>query len=260
MSTRRGQVCCWSLFAVMIGSGRTALSSTQFYADRAVWEAAVIANGLSVTNFPFTPANLALSDELVGPPAQNVLFGSVLTFPSSSTGLPFSFALSSFEPNTEMMSWSLYGPENLAIDSTGSFPFDDGRDAWDMELTGSSVVAFGFDIIDNDFNLNDAERLNAYGCGNALLGSAPLPGSPPGSGVDDARFIGVISDTPIQRVFINESPTDNDNTGMKGFAFAVSVVDCNAVPTVSEWGLVSMSLLGLVTGTLMFARRRALNG
>lgn len=220
------------------------------YYDRAAWEAAVASRGLTLANFPFTPSNLALSDELASPPAPDVLFGPMLTFSSSETQLPFSFVLSTVAPDTSMMLWSTYGPDALGVDSTTS-PFDDGRDAWEAQLTGAPVLAFGFDLIDNDLNVG--ESVVAYGIADAVLGSVAAPTSPPESPVDDARFVGIIADGSILRVLMDEAPGDEDNTGMKDLTFAVA-----KIPTVSEWGVLIMGLATLSAGTLVLLRSRAL--
>ncbi len=252
------KICRLFAFAIMFGSGRAALGGTQFYSDRATWEAALATQRLSVTNFPFTPANLVKSDEIVVWPGQNVSLGSILTFPSSSTGLPISFRVRTVELNTTFSSWDNYGLGNLAIDSTEVPPLD-GNDAWELELTEIPIMAFGFDLIDNDTNLNDGEVLNVYGCGNVLLGSVSLPGSP--GGIPDPKFLGVITDVPILRVLASESPTDADNIGIKNFAFAATTIDCNGnnIPTLSEWGVIAMGLLTAAGGTVVLMRRRTAN-
>ena len=39
----------------------------------------------------------------------------------------------------------------------------------------------------------------------------------------------------------------------------LEIIPCTAVPTVSEWGLIVMTLLVLTAGTLVYARRRPIH-
>ena len=38
--------------------------------------------------------------------------------------------------------------------------------------------------------------------------------------------------------------------------FSISTTPAAAIPTVSEWGLIVMTLLGMTLGTIIFTRRR----
>jgi hypothetical protein len=195
-----------------------------------------------LANYPFTAANLANSNELGSPPSPNTQLGPTLTFPSLATGLPFGFQLAAMEPGSGLYfepSAGPYGPNTLAIDDdgTGNTRYNDD---WQVTVTEAPLWAFGADVIDNGANIG--ESFEVFGPGDTLLGPAPTPLTPPGMPFPDSRFIGVISNDPIQRIFFDADSSYFDNIGIKDFAFAVP-----------EPGTLSLLALG---GLVLFRRKR----
>jgi len=207
-------------------------AGTTFYSDRPTWEADLVARGMTVVNFSFTAENIAKAAEVLSPPAPGTQLGPSLTFSSAETGLPSTWQLRALEPGSGLI-WqptiTPIGPNTINIDSdgTGNTSF---HDDWQITVTETLWAAFGGDIMNND--LNAGESFQVFGPGNAQLGSAPTPISPFLSG----KFIGVISDEQISRVFYDADAV-GDNLDIRNFAYAV----------VPEPGTVSILLLGGLT-------------
>ena len=62
----------------------------------------------------------------------------------------------------------------------------------------------------------------------------------------------------IDKIDTNGLETDTQDTGLVvDVSGLIDLSSISGIPTVSEWGLIVLTLLGLTFGTVMLARRRS---
>jgi len=76
------------------------------------------------------------------------------------------------------------------------------------------------------------------------------------AGVVGAPPVGTVWEVPVGPTFTLTLPTYRTTNGLEGYRFAFTMTESSAIPGVSEWGLVAMTLLGMSAGTVVFGRRR----
>jgi len=187
-----------TLLAVLLAP--PAGAGTLFFDDLAAWQAA----STGVERFAFTLENTALAAEVGAPPGPDAALGiGRLSFAAADTGLARGFAL---EALTRDFDWHYQerGLASLAETlSPGELDGDREDDDFAVELLdGPMLTAFGFDLVSNDAG-SAAESISVF-AGPVFLGSAPLPA---GGG---RQFIGVVSDSPITLIMVDEAADGED--------------------------------------------------
>lgn len=138
------------------------------------------------------------------------------------------------------------GPYNVTIAAAGT--------------CGDSVVDCGEEC-DPPGPCCSATCLNAQTCGdNVKCGSEACDGS------DDAACPGLCSANCTCNLprcgdnLVNQTSEECDGTGVPlcadGSFCATNCLCVDGIPAVSEWGLAVLTLIGLVSGTILFGRRR----
>ncbi len=158
---------------------------------------------------------------------QQIWMGRSISFSPDTTGLPFGFYLENKDPalyvghpqthlglvfedkegSTSGLPWA----NTISIGDIDDFEFD----CFEIGVTGNSVHAIGFNIIDNTTNAN--EYLLVYAtdgtnqCKIDSISSAMAGGFHGG-------FIGVVSPVPIKKIYFREN-NDGDDIGVRHFYF-----------------------------------------
>jgi hypothetical protein len=209
----------------------TCLSVTEFFYDQASWESAVE----SVDEFPFTPANLLLADEVqtVPDPGESLLT-TVLTFPGSATGLPYDFQVHGVHDELYFNEYAFH----YAIDHLGVGPMSMTDDDWELMFPagGAPIHAVGFLVVDNDAGAG--ETVTVFDLAGQVIGTAPTPYQPG----EHELFFGVVSTEPIGRVLIDEEAA-HDNADFALLMFGTEL-SCHA--DVNGSGAVDITDLQLV--------------
>lgn len=181
--------------------------------------------GDEVFTFAPTAANLALSVELVAPPAGNNGIGQTLTFPGANTGYPFDFVLNKPTP------WPfVYNDHEKdgAYDGC-SYPHiapgdaDNGQDD-DFEIIVTRIdeglAVSGIGVFVGHNGTVPEEFLEVYSPRGVLLEQF-TEGLPASTGY---TFMGVASPLPLKRIFFNED-AGADDICFQNLTFAVRVGD-----------------------------------
>lgn len=234
---RRRQLIAIVVSLVTASSSAVNADTIFFVDDESGWQAAVD----SIEEFDTTSANLALSNELTSPPADNTALPATLTFAAANTGLSRGFDVHSL--NTPLI-YNQSGGASTYEDEALSFGFGFGPgnndDDWEVNiLSGPDLFGFGFYFHDNDFT-NSEESFSVFGSGDVLLGTiteSTVPSIPINPLL--RTFIGVVSDTPIERVSFNATL---DHNAISRFRFGSAAV----VPEPSALSLFAIGALGLV--------------
>jgi hypothetical protein len=207
-----------------------------FYTDLAAWEAAVAASplNLGVSSFETTAGNVATANggTAIGAGQRDVVLGSSASFASGDTGLAWSFTVSTFEANAEIVyndatatAYELLFTDVLSI---GDFNTHD-NDNFTVEITsGPTLYGFGLNVVNNTGG--GTEWFEVFGS-MADTGAAPYDDNNPVPSFGltglpstdnpfvDIPFIGVVSDTPFAWLEINDDNSSND-IGISGLRFA----------------------------------------
>ena len=223
-------------------------ASVIFFTNEVNWISAT--TNLEV--FSFTSENMEKADEVPNPPLpEDDLTTTTLTFRSSNTQLARDFTLTALSKdhtwNFEDRGVSNFlspGDIDRVFDPTLSNLEDDD---FDVEITSSlPMTAFAFNLLGNDIQLVPVtESFAVFGPGGVLLGSTPLPVTGPFEEI----FLGVIADSPIEKLSIIEDADGGDNIGIRNFRFGTAV----RVPEPSTLVLFLTSLAVLYS-TLVTAR------
>lgn len=183
-----------------------AQASISFYTDEAEWTAAV--NAAAVEQLDTLAANVALADEVVGPPAQDGQLGPQLTFRAPVTGLCTSFTLQALESGAGLTfedgdpSPAILPARTISIGDIGAFQDDDFR----ITFVTHAVHAVGFTLVNN--TQDASERFRAFGS-RGLLGT--LEGaSIPDSSANGSTFVGVAASEPLTSVRFDEDAGADD--------------------------------------------------
>ncbi len=182
-----------------------------YYYDYDLWRNAILAiDGEIFTQSTANP-NLRKANEVNSDPANNGTVSAVLTFPGTSTGMPLDFVLHSvqsgsngFTYNDNEMSSNYY--PMLSVGDVDNYENDDFEVKSIAGIATATVYAVGIYVGNNDED--NGEYLRVYGESDLLLKEFPRtqPGFPDG-GWD---FMGVVSGTPITRIYFNESANSDD--------------------------------------------------
>jgi hypothetical protein len=211
----------------------------------------------SISTFVTEASNVVLADEILSTPTNNTygLGGTTatLTFNSASTGMPWSFTVSSFgstSPPDDTSGFTYNDDEGGPIYLTGTLsPGDIGQHENDDVIftvtDGPALFGFGFDIVHSIANAN-TETVQVFGDGDVLLGTLIVPQhsanspNPPTAGSDINLFVGITSDTPIKKVFFDEAASGDsgDDIAIRDFRFAAATI-----PESSTFTLATIALL-----------------
>lgn len=184
-----------------------------FFTDKSEW-VTEIACRTEIAAFPLTPANINFANEVSAPPGSDTPVGSVLTFAGDVTAKPFFFKLRTLQTNAQFIHGdSPYLTDTLSVGEVSVHEDDD----WEIVFAGS-VVAFGVEIVDNDYN--DTEQFQVFGLDGTLLGATTPPAIDDGPVTDQVLFVGVVADEPITRIVFDEDAA-GDNIAIAGLMFAV---------------------------------------
>jgi len=183
-----------------------------YYSDYDLWRNAIIGIDGEIVTQSTTSADLVMANEITEAPDNNDWISGVLTFPSASTGLPLGFALRSVQSATEGFTYNDdemggFRP-GLSVGDEGQYENDD-FEVKDIAGVAPSVVrAVGVYVGGNESY--PGEYLRVYGWSDLLLEEfgVDTPGFPDDGGT--WQFVGVVSNTPITRIFFNEADGDDD--------------------------------------------------
>ena len=212
------------------------------YTNQVNWEAAVAANNRVVQTLETTAGNMALANEVSSPPGDNTNLGKTLTFDKANTGFDTTFSLyassgvsgNGFVYNDDEGSGVVW-PDVLSVGDIDNAENDNVKL---NILSGASVYATGFDIIDNEFGTD--EGLYIYDSSNTLIAdfnTEPLVG-----GNGSTLFLGVVSTTEIGQMFFDEAETGDD--------MGIANIKIDAIPEPATLGM-----LGLFGGAIFGIRR-----
>lgn len=196
----------------------TGTSSASFtvYTNEDLWVDAVTAAGYNIVRFDTTTDNIAKSNEIFSPPAPESDLGvSLLTFEAVNTELPISFTYEGQDGSLSLQ--FIESDEASGLQSLG-FGQDGSNDGWIMQIQNECKIhAFAFELLNNQHNPED-KYLVVYD-NNTELGRVGYFGK--SNTWSDGFFIGVLSDTPFDRVFLHDETLSipYDNFGTQNFRF-----------------------------------------
>ncbi|MCK4657174.1 MAG: thiol-activated cytolysin family protein, partial [candidate division Zixibacteria bacterium] len=186
--------------------------NAQCYLNKTEWQMAIaelVGEG-HIIEFPTTPENVALANEVASLPNENDILGTILTFDSASTQLPFTFSLkpgvSGYRLQYKADRWISVGLVGVEEDDV----FDIRIPEWN---DNAAVFAIGIDIGDN-WREPDEEGLYVYGVDGfekRFLGVAPN---------HPETFLGVVATVPLTTFHFNEGDV-NDDIFVRDFYFGV---------------------------------------
>lgn len=167
-----------------------AQAEIEFFTDEATWATTV---GGNTQDFIFTATNVALADEVDGPPTFGSFLGQNLTFQSDLTAVVFDFGFQNSSPDagTEIV---------FTANGLGSSP----TSHHDWTLTTGPLDApteIGIEIFTGGApTLIDA--ITVFDVNGVQLGSFTSVGA-----VGGETFIGITSDDPIGSILYDDNPT-----------------------------------------------------
>lgn len=152
-----------------------------------------------VRSLPMTASDVLKATEITSLPVNGSKSpGQTLTFGAADTGFDFGFQLHALTAWPFTYRDGLSTPLGTTALTAGEVQAQNGSD-FEIRLTGGrSVHAVGFNFIDNE---GDPDQLKVYGTDNALLTTISGPFA-------KYSFMGVTSDVPIGRVFMDDDPVD----------------------------------------------------
>ncbi|MEO2046112.1 MAG: hypothetical protein ABGX16_06005 [Pirellulales bacterium] len=191
---------------VLVANTPSQATLTYFANDPVGWTQAVGNAGHSVELFNTGPDNIALSNEVDSPPADDSdLVTAILTFDKTNTPLSGSFT---FETGQQPEQGLFY-----RLQLTGDLHPGDKPDAIEVNITGGqSVYAFALEIF--DLEPEDGVATVEIFAGTTSLGlTSDLARDPD-------TFFGVLSDEPFDRIIYSGTVDQQESFSDFRFAFA----------------------------------------
>ncbi len=194
------------------------------YLNKTEWEMAVadLAGDDLITEFLTTADNIALSNEVGGPPGSNINLGQILTFDSSATHFPFTFFLRATNAGYRLVFQDMEGgPAFGSMDQERSISIgdvdDEENDDFNIQIqewdANCAVFAIGITVGDNSRESGEFIALNGI---NSFYKKFDMSPACPGT----HGFIGIVSTVPLMSVAFNERST-GDDIFVRDFCFGV---------------------------------------
>lgn len=192
-------------------------AATFYFDDYAGWQSAARAVGIQkVEVFRTTASNLALANEIPGPPTNNQALNYSLTFAAANTNYCRSFTLRALQTtaggamtfdDNEGNGTTANFVNAISIGDINNFENDD----FQLSFPANEAATYAVSFIIKDNNSNAGEFVNVYGAGDVLIASIPMP-----AGINVR--VGIVADERITAVNFDED-TGGDDIAIADFAF-----------------------------------------
>ncbi len=178
------------------------------YTNQASWEAAVAGySALVIDSLATTSANLALATEVAAAPADNAGLNETLTFEKINTGFNVSFELYASQSGAGFTFNDTEGSGTEWLDalSVGDIDNYENDNFYINILSNDQVFALSIELRENSFESGENFTISA-GTNFTQLADIDISSLPD----NDVVFLGVISETPFNRFWLDESSGGDD--------------------------------------------------